>query len=115
MVLDSLAKDPQTKQNLDWNHLLAGAVAGFCCWITGFPFDTIKSIYQGGPFDRKLSVRSSGEFKQICSVIYQRAGVRGFYLGLGSIMGRAILGNAVGFYVWNVSRKFIKLEKTAHL
>lgn len=115
MVLDSLAKNAETVDNVNWHHLLAGAVAGFTCWVVGYPFDTVKSIYQGGTFNKPISVRSSGEFRQICSVIYQRAGVRGFYLGLGSIMGRAILGNAVGFYVWNISRKFIKLEKTIPL
>lgn len=109
-VLNYFARQQTSEDNnKKWHHLVAGGCAGLACWVSGYPFDTLKSIYQGEPVDKRVSFLPSGDAARIARQVYGRSGVIGFYAGLGSIMGRAILGNAAGFYVWNLSRTHIKL------
>ena len=109
VTLNYFAGGREVQDNENWHHLVAGGFAGLACWVSGYPFDTIKSIYQGESVSQRLSVFPKGDTSRIAKTVYSRSGIGGFYLGLGSIMGRAVLGNAVGFYVWNLSRNHIKL------
>lgn len=109
MVLNLFAHRTAANDNSNWHHFIAGGCAGLACWVSGYPFDTLKSIYQGEPVNHRLSFLARGDTTRISRDIYNRSGLRGFYAGLGSIMGRAVLGNAAGFYVWNLSRNHIKL------
>ena len=42
--------------------------------------------------------------------IYQQSGIRGFFKGFNAVTGRAIIGNAFGFWGWETSKKYIKLD-----
>lgn len=108
-VLNAFTRGKRERDNVGWHHLVAGGVGGLSCWVSGFPFDTLKSIYQGEPIDKRISIVPNGDAKRIAKAVYLRSGIAGFYIGLMSVMGRAVLGNATGFYVWSLARKNIRL------
>lgn len=92
-----------------WHNFVAGGFAGCSCWVSAYQFDTIKSIYQAEWEKKKISWKFSGDAWRITVDIYTRFGIRGFYVGMGSIMGRAILANAAGFYAWDLAKQNIKI------
>ena len=47
---------------------------------------------------------------EVASEIYKSNGIRGFFLGFNAIMGRAIFGNAFGFWGWETSKQLISLD-----
>ena len=110
MILDLLSGRQNGSSDVKWHHFAAGAVAGLAAWVPSYPIDTVKSVYQGENITKKLSVLPSGKAMEITRRIFQNSGVRGFFAGLLSIMGRAVFANAAGFFVWNYSKSIIKLE-----
>ena len=47
----------------------------------------------------------------ICEVakdIYTHGGFRGFFKGFNAILGRAIIGNAFGFWGWETSKQIFQ-------
>ncbi|SCU86663.1 LAME_0D07140g1_1 [Lachancea meyersii CBS 8951] len=68
---------------------LAGGIAGMSMWIGVFPIDTIKTKLQ--------SSASASTMSEATREIYQRAGVKGFFPGLGPALMRSFPANAATF------------------
>lgn len=68
---------------------VAGGVAGMSMWIGVFPIDTIKTKLQ--------SSSRSQSMVQAAREIYTRAGLRGFFPGLGPALMRSFPANAATF------------------
>jgi len=92
-----------------WKAMLCGGIAGFFAWFFSYGADIVKT---------KLQVHNHGYYRprffdggawEASKEIYQAYGCRGFFLGFNAILGRAIIGNAFGFWGWETSKKFIKL------
>lgn len=77
----------------------AGGLAGVGMWVTIFPVDTIKSLQQLSPTN--LSMVQA--FKQI----YTKAGVKGFFPGVGPALARSFPANAATFLGVELARNFL--------
>ncbi|KAI5797603.1 mitochondrial carrier domain-containing protein [Geopyxis carbonaria] len=67
----------------------AGGMAGIAMWVLVFPVDTVKSILQSS--SEKTSVG------KVVREVYGRAGVKGFFPGVGPAMLRSFPANAATF------------------
>jgi ornithine carrier protein len=80
---------------------LAGAISGMCFNGSMFPADSIKSVQQTQDFN------SSKSFIQTGLEIYKRAGIRGFYRGLGITLMRSCPSSGIMFLTFEtLSKKF---------
>lgn len=77
--------------------LTAGAMGGIFFWLIPFPYDVVKTRMQTG----------EGSFAEIARSIVKTEGVRGLYRGLPVTLLRAAPCNAVLFYIYETSFKYI--------
>jgi len=92
-----------------WKALVAGGISGFSAWLVCLPADVIKTKIQyneRGAFPRLLC---DGGFFHVGKQLYGDSGIRGLYRGFSAISGRAVLSNAIGFWLWELSRDLIQL------
>lgn len=80
------------------------------CWVSSYPFDSLKSNIQARQLTKPLSFIPNGVILQESLDIHTRGGYRGFYNGVVAIMGRAFFANAVGFWLWEFARNNIHLK-----
>lgn len=90
--------------------MVCGGIAGFHAWFFSYGADIVKT---------KLQVNNRGHYKttffdggawEVTKEIYKTEGVKGFFRGFNAITGRAVIGNAFGFWGWETSKKIIKLD-----
>jgi solute carrier family 25 carnitine/acylcarnitine transporter 20/29 len=95
----------QQKSNISsFYYMISGACAGVSCWTSSYLFDIIKTRVQSQVLKRPLRIFPNGNFLREFHFIYSNYGIRGYFVGLGAIMGRASLANACGFWAWEFSK-----------
>lgn len=88
--------------------MISGACAGVACWTSSYGFDIIKTRVQSKVINKPLSIIPNGVFFQELMFIYKNFGIRGYFVGMGAIMGRACLANACGFWAWELSKSYFQ-------
>lgn len=88
-------------------YLLAGSVAGICCWTSSFPLDVLKSRVQGQIITEKIPIIPNGRALTEARYLYTTYGPVGFWIGIAPILGRAVIANAFGFLAWEFARKHL--------
>lgn len=97
----------QKKQKLNSiYYMISGACAGVACWTSSYGIDVIKTRVQSKVNNRPISIVPKGIFFKEIIYIYKNFGIRGYFVGIGAIMGRACLANACGFWAWEFSKSF---------
>lgn len=84
-----------TISNTIWNPILSGGCAGIAAWLPCYPQDVIKSVIQSSS-GTKLSI------PQASRIIYQKAGLKGFFKGFTPTMIRAFPANAATFLGYEI-------------
>ncbi|CEP62086.1 carnitine:acyl carnitine antiporter LALA0_S04e07470g [Lachancea lanzarotensis] len=82
------------------NICLAGGIAGMSMWIGVFPIDTIKTRLQ--------SSASASTMSEATREIYRRAGIKGFFPGLGPALMRSFPANAATFLGVELTHQLFK-------
>lgn len=77
--------------------MTAGGFAGVAMWVTIYPVDTIKSVQQSSV--GKITIA------QTARQIYSKAGIKGFFPGIGPALLRSFPANAATFLGVEVARK----------
>ena len=90
--------------------MVCGGIAGYFAWLFSYGADIIKTKIQCQNKDYYRSQYLDGGALQVGIQIYKTDGWKGFFRGFNAIMGRAIIGNAFGFWGWETSKKLIKLD-----
>ena len=96
-----------TRNIRTWQRLLAGGLAGVACWVSGYPLDSLKSNVQALHAKGKIPLIPDGTILREALKIHTAHGYKGFMNGVFAIMGRAFFANAVGFWLWEVSKQNI--------
>lgn len=92
---------PLTKSDLPaWQLMSAGALAGIGFNLSLFPADAIKSRIQTAP--HKVGFLTMGK------LMWQSAGIRGFYRGCGITLIRSIPSNACILYTYETLSHHVK-------
>ena len=79
------------------SNFAAGALCSVGAWALIYPLDTAKSVIQAaGSSEKSLSILGA------LAQVYRRAGIRGWYAGLGAGLLRAFTSNGLGMvaYGW---------------
>lgn len=79
----------------------AGGLAGIAMWLVVFPIDTIKTRLTN-------NVNESISTKEAINSIYKKAGVKGFFPGLGPALLRAFPANAATFLGVELAHQLFK-------
>lgn len=79
--------------------VLSGASAGVAAWLACYPQDVIKSVIQ--------SASSPMTISQAARCIYTVHGWRGFWLGIGPTLARAVPANAATFYTFELIKSVL--------
>lgn len=80
---------PESGELSLWAVSFAGGAAGVSMWLLVFPVDTVKSRLQGSKENVGLG--------QVVREVYGRAGIKGFFPGLGPALARSFPANAATF------------------
>ncbi len=86
-----------------WQNMAAGAAAGMAYWTAFFPADTVKSRMQSAP--PELQGRG---FLWWLRHLHATTGLRGLYRGWGITVSRAAPSNAVLFFVYELTAKYLQ-------
>lgn len=109
----SQSNEGQSKKPVElsgWQAMVCGGFAGLNGWFWSYGADIIKTKVQCANYGHYPSTLFDGGATAAAQLVYKQHGVKGFFLGFNAIMGRAILGNAIGFWGWESSKKYIKLD-----
>ncbi len=90
--------------------MVCGGIAGFNAWLFSYGADIVKTKIQCQNYGYYPRRGVDGGAFEVARQIYARSGLRGFFLGFNAIMGRAIIGNAFGFWGWETSKQLISLD-----
>lgn len=93
-----------------WRAMAAGALAGTTCWAASFPPDVVKTRIQCAERYAFKSRFFDGGFWTVFAQVAKKEGFKGFFNGFSAIVGRAMIANALGFWVWEASRKMISID-----
>ena len=88
--------------------MISGACSGIVCWLSCFGLDVIKSRVQSEIINKPLSIIPNGNFFREFIYIYKNFGVRGYFIGLAPVIGKATLASSTGFMVWESSKIFFE-------
>lgn len=78
------------KGNIDLKTIVfAGGMAGVAMWVPVFPIDSIKTNLQSSDTPQSIA--------EVTRKIYARAGLKGFFPGVGSALARSFPANAATF------------------
>lgn len=91
-----------------WRVMVAGGLSGYFCWFTCLPADVIKTKIQFREAGFYPSRFGDGGILHVSKRIWATDGIKGFYRGFSAISGRAVLSNAIGFWLWEMSRSLIQ-------
>jgi solute carrier family 25 carnitine/acylcarnitine transporter 20/29 len=86
--------------------MLSGAAAGMMAWVASYPQDVIKSRIQIQPHDQPRRypihpvLRFDGGAVACARSIWKEKRWRGFFIGFGPCVARALPANAVGFLTY---------------
>lgn len=94
----SICEDP--KKPTVGQALCAGGMGGLGMWTTALPMDAIKTKVQANKTET-LSL------SQATKLIYNDAGIKGFYRGIGPVLLRAFPANAACFATKEMTQKFL--------
>ena len=95
----------------NWQKLLAGGMAGVACWVSSYPLDSLKSNVQAKQYTKSLSWVPDGTILEESLNIHRKAiGYNGFFNGITAVMGRAFFASAIGFWLWECSKKHLQLD-----
>lgn len=90
-----------------WQQALAGASAGMSYNFLFFPADTVKSRMQTMPIGGSGDKRT---FVQETRLLWQQAGLRGFYRGCGITVLRSAPSSAFIFMVYDGLKKHLPMQ-----
>ncbi|KAL2344073.1 hypothetical protein Fmac_005358 [Flemingia macrophylla] len=85
--------------------IVTGGLGGVAFWLTVLPLDVAKTLIQTNP--DKTCPRNP--FWVLRSV-YQRAGLKGCYMGLGPTISRAFPANAATIVAWELALKMLGVK-----
>lgn len=103
-------KGPVSTDVTGWRAMVCGGLAGFNAWLFSYGADIIKTKIQCHNLGYYRSHYYDGGTWTIAKEIYRTDGLLGFMKGFNAITGRAVIGNALGFWGWETSRKLISLD-----
>ena len=107
---ETFVGEPSVDSIGGWKAMVCGGVAGFNAWLFSYGADIIKTKIQCENYGFYKSRFYDGGMVEVGKEIYKKSGIRGFFRGFNAITGRAIIGNAFGFWGWETSKKYIKLD-----
>ncbi|KAG5035098.1 hypothetical protein JHK87_010008 [Glycine soja] len=85
--------------------IVSGGLGGVVFWLTVLPLGVAKTLIQTNP-DKNCS---RNPFR-ILSSIYQKAGFKGCYTGLGPTVSRAFPANAATIVAWELALKMLGIK-----
>eukprot|EP00850_Spirogloea_muscicola_P012955 SM000086S23007 [mRNA] locus=s86:291:4012:+ [translate_table: standard] len=88
--------------------VVSGGLAGIGFWIVVLPFDVIKSRIQTA-----VHPGASSRLLHNFRMLYQEAGIRGLYAGLGPTLVRAFPANAAAVVTWELAARMMGLAAPA--
>ncbi|KAG4977314.1 hypothetical protein JHK84_037015 [Glycine max] len=86
--------------------IASGGLGGVAFWLTVLPLDVAKTLIQTNP-DKNCPRNPFG----VLSSIYQRAGLKGCYTGLGATVSRAFPANAATIVAWELALKMLGIKR----
>ncbi|KAL9329366.1 hypothetical protein ACSQ67_004369 [Phaseolus vulgaris] len=86
--------------------IASGGLGGVAFWLTVLPLDVAKTLIQTNP-DKNCA---RNPFR-VLSSIYQRAGLKGCYAGLGPTISRAFPANAATIVAWELALKMLGIKR----
>lgn len=101
-IQDYLNTDPDknSKTKLTLKKIIAGGISGQVFWISGYPFDVVKSFIQSCL--KNVSMKAAFKF------LYRRHGISYFYRGLSVTLLRAFPVSAINFVSYEYVSKRLK-------
>jgi len=106
-------KHPSVPVNDTVATLVAGGLGGVACWVSSYPMDVVKSNIQAdlkGKAWKSTPFLLDGGVLHCSRVLYQRNGIRGFWIGIVPCMVGVLPGNAVLFYVYRTCMDYMTKE-----
>ncbi|KAL5162877.1 Mitochondrial arginine transporter BAC1 [Glycine soja] len=88
--------------------IVSGGLGGVAFWLTVLPLDVAKTLIQTNP--DKNCPRNPFRVLSSVSSIYQRAGFKGCYTGLGPTVSRAFPANAATIVAWELALKMLGIK-----
>ncbi|KAK7362819.1 hypothetical protein VNO77_04943 [Canavalia gladiata] len=85
--------------------IVTGGLGGVAFWLTVLPLDVAKTLIQTNP-DKNCPRNPL----RILSSVYQRAGLKGCYAGLGPTLSRAFPANAATIVAWELALKILGIK-----
>ncbi|OBA21729.1 mitochondrial carrier [Metschnikowia bicuspidata var. bicuspidata NRRL YB-4993] len=79
---------------------VAGGCAGMSMWLGVFPIDTIKSTQQSSNVNISIATATKN--------IYAKAGIKGFFPGVGPALARSFPANAATFVGVELAKNFLE-------
>jgi ornithine carrier protein len=94
IIQDYLNVDPSQNSttSVTLKKLVSGGLSGQAFWLSGYPFDVIKSFVQSRP--KHVSMKAAFKF------LYRKHGVSHFYRGISVTMVRAFPVSAINFLTY---------------
>jgi Mitochondrial carrier protein len=93
--------------------MMSGAMAGVSAWIASYPQDVIKSRIQIQPEGKKPRYKPmffDGGSINCAREIYRASGIRGFFVGFGPCVARALPANAAGFLTYELVSRVLRSD-----
>jgi ornithine carrier protein len=102
IIQDYLNVDPSQNSttSVTLKKLVSGGLSGQAFWLSGYPFDVIKSFVQSRP--KHVSMKAAFKF------LYRKHGVCHFYRGISVTMVRAFPVSAINFLTYEFISKKLK-------
>ncbi|KAF7409705.1 hypothetical protein HZH68_004086 [Vespula germanica] len=82
-----------SSEEMTWQPLLAGGIAGVVTWLVSLPADSIKTRLQASP----MNMYPYG-MRSVLPIIMKEGGFLALYRGVTTVMIRAFIANAACFY-----------------
>jgi len=83
---------------------LAGGVAGLATWVTGYPFDTAKTIIQTSPLNKNALTQK----RVLRELVRENYSLLGLYRGATPSLMLSVLGCSSMFYFFEMFQKIMR-------
>eukprot|EP00958_Prasinococcus_capsulatus_P001907 scaffold175_cov414-Prasinococcus_capsulatus_cf.AAC.15 len=93
-----------------WELLSSGGFAGICAQLTQLPMDVVKTRIQSENILKQAAGAAQPTVLQVAKDLVRANGIGGFYKGLGPVLARAFPANAVTFFGFEATMRFLTAD-----
>jgi hypothetical protein len=95
----------QAKPEGFWQVAIVSSLTGGLAWVVSYPFDTVKSIIQSAPPEKRQNPSSMAS---VTLQLWKQGGIAAFYRGCGASTGRAMMVTSLRMIVYEAIMGFFK-------